>query len=135
MLDSRALANMMSLKVMKQLGLLTTFPYVNVCGIYSKRVKVYGLIEDVEVYLPDFPHIGLIMNIILNDVPNTRGMFLSRSWSTSLGGFLSMDLTHAHIPMGYGTFDILYNQHVAKNHVVDPNSPDYWSVCEYDVEP
>ena len=46
-----------------------------------------------------------------------------------------MDLTHAHIPMGDGTFEILYNHHVAKNHVVDPNNLEYWSDCEYDVDP
>jgi hypothetical protein len=31
------------------------------------------------------------------------------SWSVFLGGFLSMDLTHAHIPMGDGTFEVLYS--------------------------
>jgi hypothetical protein len=41
MLDSRASTNVMSLKVMKQLGLQTTRPYGNVCGIDSKRVKFY----------------------------------------------------------------------------------------------
>jgi hypothetical protein len=45
MLDSGASTNMMPLKVMKQLGLRTTHPYGNVCGIDSKKVKVYGLIE------------------------------------------------------------------------------------------
>jgi hypothetical protein len=43
-----------------------------------------------------------------------------------------MDLTHAHIPMGDETFEILYSQHVVKNHVVDPNFPNYY---EYDVAP
>ena len=37
--------------------------------------------------------------------------------------------------MGDGTFKIMYSQSVAKNHVIDPNSPDYWSDCEYDVTP
>jgi hypothetical protein len=50
-------------------------------------------------------------------------------------GCFSMDLTHTHTPMGDGTFEILYSQHVANNHVVDPNSPNYWSDCEYDVTP
>jgi hypothetical protein len=113
----------MSLKVMKQLGLKTTRPYGNVCGIDSKKVKVYGLIEDVEVYLEDFPHIGLIMNIVVIDVPDAWGMLLSRSWAATLGGFLSMDLTHAHIPMGDGTFEILYNQEVSRKHVLDQNDP------------
>ena len=57
MLDSVASTNVISLKVMKKLGLNTTHPYGNVCGIDSNKVKVYGLIDDVEVYLSDFPHI------------------------------------------------------------------------------
>jgi hypothetical protein len=80
-----------------------------VCGIDSNRVKVYGLRENVEVFLIDFPHIILLMNIVVIDVLDAWGMLLSRIFSSSLGGFLSMDLTHAHIPMGDGTFEILYN--------------------------
>jgi hypothetical protein len=99
----------MSLKVMKQLSLKTTRPYVNVCRIDSKMVKVHFLIEDVEVYLLYFPHIDLIMNIVVIDVPDTWAMLLSRNWVATLGGFLSMDLTHAHIPMGDGTFEIIYS--------------------------
>jgi hypothetical protein len=64
------------------------------------------------------------MNINVIDVPYAWGMILSRSSSNTLGGFLSMDLTHANIPMGDGTFEILYNKHVANNHAVDPSSPD-----------
>jgi hypothetical protein len=80
-----------------------------VCNIDSKKVKVYGIIEDVEVYLHDFPHINIIRNIAVIDVSNTWGMLLSRSWVVTLGGFLSMDLTHAHSSMGDGTFEILYS--------------------------
>jgi hypothetical protein len=135
MLDSGASTNVMSLKVMEQLGLKTTHPYGNVCGIDSKKVKVYGLIEDVEVYLHDFPHISLIMNIVVIDVPDAWGMLLSRSWAVALGGFLSMDLTHAHIPMGDGTFEILYSRQAIKKHVMDLDHPDYHNDCEFDVHP
>jgi hypothetical protein len=89
----------------------------------------------VEVYLLDFPHINLIMNIVVIDVLDAWGMLLSRSWVTTLGGFLSMDLTHVHIPMGDGTFEILYSRQVVKKHVMDPNHPDYHSDCEFDVPP
>jgi hypothetical protein len=109
MLDFEASTNVMSLKVMKQLGLKTNRPYGNVCDVNSKNVKVYGLIEYVEVYLQDFPYISLIMNIVVIDVPDAWGMILSISWASTLNGFLSMDLTHAHIPMGDGNFEILYN--------------------------
>ena len=68
MLDYGASINVMSLKVMEQLGLKMTYPYGNICGIDSKRVKVYGLCEDVEVFLIDFPHISLLMNIVVVDV-------------------------------------------------------------------
>jgi hypothetical protein len=125
----------MSLKVMEQLGLKTTRPYGNICGIDSKRVKVYGLCEDVEVFLIDFPHINLLMNIVVIDVLDAWGMLLSRSWSASLGGFLSMDLTHAHIPMGDGTFEVLYSQERVDKHVTDPNGPDYTSEDEFDEVP
>jgi hypothetical protein len=51
MLDSGASTNVMTLKVMKQLGLEITRPYGNVCGIDSKSIGVCGLIEDLEVFL------------------------------------------------------------------------------------
>jgi len=51
MLDSRASTNVMSLKVMKQLGLKATRPYANVCGIDSRKVEVLGVCEDIEVFL------------------------------------------------------------------------------------
>jgi hypothetical protein len=96
-------------------------------------VKVYGLIEDMEVCLLDLPHISLIMNIVVIDVLDAWGMLLSRIWAATLGGFIIMDLTHAHIPMGDGTFDIIYNRQVVKKHVMDPNHPDYHINCEFDV--
>jgi len=95
-------------------------------------VKVYSLIEDMEVYLKYFPHIGLIMNIVVIDFPDTWGMLLSRIWVATLGGFLNMDLTHAHIPMGDGTFEILYNREVCRKDALDEDDPDYSSEDDFD---
>jgi hypothetical protein len=75
------------------------------------------------------------MDVAVIDVPNAWGMLLYRKWVATLGDFLSMDLTHVHIHMGDGTFEILYSQPVAKNHVINLNSPDYWSDFEYYVTP
>jgi hypothetical protein len=127
MLDSGASTNFMSLKVMEKLVLKTTRPYGNVCGIDSKRFKVYGLCEDVEVFFIEFPHINLLMNIVVIDVLDAWGMLLSRSWFASLGGVLSMDLTHAHIPMEYDNFEVLYSRERVEKYVIDPNGPDYMS--------
>jgi hypothetical protein len=70
------------------------------------------------------------MSIIVIDVLDAWGMLLSRSWSATLGGFLNMYLTHAHIRMGDGTFAILYSQCVAKSHLADLNGPNYYDECD-----
>jgi hypothetical protein len=70
MLDSGASINVIPLKVMKQLGLQVTRPYRNVCGIDSRRVKVCGLIKDLEVYLCAFPNINIKMDVVVIDVPD-----------------------------------------------------------------
>jgi hypothetical protein len=44
--------------------------YGNVCGIDSRRVEVLGVCEDVEVFLIDFPHINVLMDILVIDVPD-----------------------------------------------------------------
>jgi hypothetical protein len=72
---------------MKQLGLNTTRPYGNVCGIDSRRVDVLGVCEYIEVLLIDFPHISVLMYILVIDVPDVWGILLSRTWSSTLEGF------------------------------------------------
>jgi hypothetical protein len=49
MLDTGVGANMMSLKVMQQMGLKVTRPYRNVCGFESKAIPTHGVIENIEV--------------------------------------------------------------------------------------
>jgi hypothetical protein len=135
MLDYGALANVMYLKVMKWLGLKTTHPYGNVCGIDSKKVKVYGLIEDMEIYLEYFPHIGLIMKIAMIDVSDAWGVLLSKSWVATLGGFFSMDLTHVHISIGDGILEIIYKWEVSMKHVLYRSDLDYSSKDDFDEVP
>jgi hypothetical protein len=59
-------------------------------------------------------------------------MLLSRSWSSYIGFFLSMELTHAHIPMGDDTFEVLYNRERDDKNVTDPNGPNYTSEDNFD---
>jgi hypothetical protein len=73
------------------------------------------------------------MSIAVIDLLDAWGILLSRCWSTTIGGFVSMDLTHAQIPMREISFEILYSWHVIKKHVMDPNHLDYHSDCQYDV--
>jgi hypothetical protein len=75
------------------------------------------------------------MNVVMIDVPDAWGMLLSRNWFATLGGFLSMDLTHAHIPMGDGTFDILYSQPFLRNMYSSIDEPYSYSDDEFGVTP
>jgi hypothetical protein len=120
MLDSGDSANVMSLKVMNQLGLNITRPYRNVCGIDSKSIKFCGVIKDLKVHLYTYPEVSLSMDVIVIDVPNAWGMLLSRKWAATLGGSLQMDLSYATIPIGYGSYVTLYNHPMIKHHVEDP---------------
>jgi hypothetical protein len=107
----------------------------HVCGIDARKVEVFRVCEDVEVFLIDFPHISLLMDILVIDVPDAWGMLLSRTWSSTLGVFLSMSLTHAYIPMGDGTYEILHNREKNNKHVMDPIGPNYVSEHIHDVPP
>jgi hypothetical protein len=119
MLDTGAGANMMSLKVMQQMGLKVTRPYKNVCGFESRSVPTHGVIEDLEVRLKEFPEKVVYIDIIVVDVPDVWGMLLSRKFGAMIGGSLEMDLTFLRLPLEDGTTGRLLNVPLAKTHVDD----------------
>jgi hypothetical protein len=122
MLDTGAGANMMSLKVMQQMGLKVTRPYKNVCGFESRSVPTHGVIENIEVRLKDLPEKVLYIDIIVVDVPDVWGMLLSRKFGAMIGGSLEMDLTFLRLPLKDGTTARLLNVPLTATHVhdVDP---------------
>jgi hypothetical protein len=75
------------------------------------------------------------MDILVIDVPDAWGMLLSRTLSSTLGGFLSMNLTHAYIPMGNATHEILHNKEKKDTHVMDVRGRNYVSEHYYDMPP
>jgi hypothetical protein len=117
MLDSGASANMMSLKVMEQLGLQVTRPYRNVCGFESRSIPTHGVIENVEVCLGIYTERVIHMDIVVVDVPDVWGMFLSGKFVVMLGGTLEMDLNYINVPMNDGTISRLPNVPMTKIHV------------------
>jgi hypothetical protein len=121
MLDTGEGANMMSLKVMQQLGLKVTRPYRNVCGFESKAIPTHGVIENIQVCLKDYPEKIIHMDIVVVDVPDVWGMLLSMKFSLKLGGTLGMDLTYVNIPLKDGTIGHLHNVPVTTTHVKEHN--------------
>jgi hypothetical protein len=119
MLDTGVGANMMSLKVMKQMGLKVTRPYKNVCGFESKAIPTHGVVENVEVQLKEFPEKTVHIDIIVVDVPNVWGMLFSRKFGAMIGGSLEMDLTFLRLPLKDGTTGRLLNVSITGNHIQD----------------
>jgi hypothetical protein len=123
MLDSGVGANMMSLKVMQQLGLKVTRPYRNVCGFESRAIPTHGVIENVEVCLKEYPERVIHIDIVVVDVPDVWGMLLSRKFASMLGGTLEMDLTYVNIPLNNGTIGRLPNVPMTRTHVQETSDP------------
>jgi hypothetical protein len=109
MLDTGVSANMMSLKVMQQLGLKVTRPYRNVCGFESKSIPIYGVFENVEVCLKEYCEKVIHIDIVIVDVPDVWGMLLSRKFSSMLGGALEMNLTFVGLNLKNGIIGCLLN--------------------------
>jgi hypothetical protein len=118
-LDIRAGANMMSLKVMQQMGLKVTRPYRNVCGFESKAIPTHGVVENIKVQLKEFPKKTVHVDIIVVDVPDVWGMLLSSKFGAMIGGSLEMDLTFLQLPLKDGTTGRLLNVPITRNHVQD----------------
>jgi hypothetical protein len=117
MLDIGVGANMMSLKVMQQVGLKVTWLYRNVCGFESKAIPTHGVVENVEVRLKEYPEKMVHVDILVVDVPDVWGMFLSRKFGAMLGGSLEMDLTFLQLPLKNGTVGRLLNVPITGDHV------------------
>jgi hypothetical protein len=123
MLDTSVGANMMSLKVMRQVGLKVTRPYRNVCGFKSKAIPTHGVVENVEVRLKEYPEKMVHVDIVVVDVPDVWGMLLSRKFGAMLGGTLEMDLTFLQLPLKNGTVGHLPNVPITGDHVQDITHP------------
>jgi hypothetical protein len=119
MLDTGAGANMMSLKVMQQMGLKITKPYRHVCGFESKAIPTHGVIENIEVQLKEFPEKTVQIDIIVVDVSDVWGMLLSRNFGAMIGRSLEMDLTFLRLPLKDGTTRRLLNVPLTGTHVHD----------------
>ena len=70
MLDPGASTNVMPLKVMNQLGLRINKPYRRVCGIDSRKIEAYGLIQDLRVHFVQHPNMFVLMDVVVIDVPD-----------------------------------------------------------------
>eukprot|EP01018_Ginkgo_biloba_P001515 Gb_17820 [translate_table: standard] len=86
MLDSGASHNLMPKVIMEKLGLEITRPYKDLYSFDSRKVKCIGMIKDLVITLAQIPTKGIMMDVVVADIPVNYGMLLSRSWGEKLGG-------------------------------------------------
>jgi hypothetical protein len=123
MLDIGAGANIIPFKVMKQLGLKVTRPYMNVCGFKYKAIPTHGVVENVEICLKEYPEKVIHLDIMIVYVPYVWGMLLSRKFSSMLGDTLKMDLSFIELPLKDEIIGRLLNEPVTETHVQEANHP------------
>lgn len=56
------------------------------------------------MHLAVYLDISILMDIVVINVPDAWGVFLSRNWSAKLGGIIEMDPSYATIPIIDNTF-------------------------------
>lgn len=93
------------------------------CVMDSRKVEVVGLILGLQLKLVAYSEITFQMDILVIDVPDARGMLLSRKWGVTLGGNIQMDLSYATIPISENVLVKLHREREMKHHVEDPNEP------------
>ena len=108
--DSRASHNLMTKKVMDELGLQITREYHDLFTFDSSRDHCIGLIKDLVVSLAQLPMKSIVMDIVVADIPSKFVMLLSRTWSKKLLGTLRMDMFYATVTILGGKFRRLYRE-------------------------
>ena len=57
----------------------------------EREFDVVGIILNLHVKLAKYPDIDMVMDVVVIDVPDSWGMFLSIKWDATLGGYIQMD--------------------------------------------
>jgi hypothetical protein len=122
MLDSGVSHNLMPKAIMEKLGLEVTRPYKDLHSFDSNKVICIGLIKDLCITLVKILVKGMVMDVVVADIPPKYGMLLSRSWGAKLKGTLRLDMSYATIPV-FGQQRRLYKETLMKYMVNSQEKP------------
>jgi hypothetical protein len=101
LVDTDATNNIMPLAVMDALGMNCTKDYETSESIYaidSRQVPTYGEIKYFYAWITTNPHIIIVFNIIVVDLPLTYGVVLGRDWSSMIGGYIMNNVSFMMFP-------------------------------------
>jgi hypothetical protein len=127
LVDSGASSNVMPLAICNKLGVVPLKSDNHVIQLYRTWVKVTGELKDVMIRIVTHPNFVQVIDIIVVDIPEEYGLFLSRDWSKNLNGYFSTYWEHLWLPFkGYNNMIRIdrekYLKHTITN-IETPNKP------------
>jgi ribonuclease HI len=124
MVDSGASSNVMPWSVCKKINAEVEPSSLKIIQLDRTDVKVMGELKNILIRLSSNPKVHQFIDIIVVDIPEVYGMFLSRDWSEQLHGYFATDWSHLWLPENGKPNKIRVNrERYLKFMVIDLNDP------------
>jgi ribonuclease HI len=124
MVDSGASSNVMPWSVCQKINAEVEPSSLKIIQLDRTDVKVMGELKNVLIRLSSNPKVHQFIDIIVVDIPEVYGMFLSRDWSEQLHGYFATDWSHLWLPENGKPNKIRVNrERYLKFTVIDLNDP------------
>jgi hypothetical protein len=124
MVDSGASSNVMPWSVCQKINAKVEPSSLKIIQLDRTDVKVMGELKNVLIRLSSNPKVHQFIDIIVVDIPEVYGMFLSTDWSEQLHGYFATDWSHLWLPENGKPNKIRVNrERYLKFTVTDLNDP------------
>jgi hypothetical protein len=127
MVDSGASSNVMPLSVCQKINVEVKPSDMKIIQLDRTKVTVVGELKDVLIRLSSNLKVHQVIDIVVADIPEVYGMFLSRDWSEQLHGYFSTDWSHLWFPLNGQPNKLRVNRERYLKYTVtdlnDPNEP------------
>jgi ribonuclease HI len=124
MVDSGASSNVMPLSVCQKINVEVKPSDIKIIHLDRTNVTVVGELKYVLIRLSSNLKVHQVIDIVIADIPEVYGMFLSRDWSQQLNGYFSTDWSHLWFPLNGQPNKLRINrEHYLKYTVTDLNDP------------
>jgi hypothetical protein len=138
MVDSGASSNVMPWSVCQKINAEVEPSTLKIIQLDRTNVKVIGELKNVLIRLSSNPKVHQVIDIIVVDIPEVYGLFLSRDWSEQLHGYFATDWSHLWLPENGKPNKIKVNRERYLKFTVtdlnDPNEPFTPSVDSPEVQ-
>jgi hypothetical protein len=98
MVDSGISSSVIPLSVYQKINVEVQPSSLKIIQLDRTNVKVIGELKNVLVRLSSNPKVHQIIDIIVVDIPEVYGLFLSRDWYERLHVYFAIEWSHLWLP-------------------------------------